>query len=638
MTRTPTSDYDVIVIGAGHAGCEAAYASVRLGMKTLLVTINLDTVAQMSCNPAIGGIAKGHIVREIDALGGIMARAIDATGIQFRMLNTGKGPAVRALRAQADKRAYSVRMKGFLEQLPNLSLLQAMVAHIHPGDAGGWQIELQYAARISCRALILTTGTFLDGLIHIGLKSFHSGRAGEFSCDTLSSSLKSLGLELGRLKTGTPARLDAKTIDFSGLDAQHGDEPPPPFSFTTERITRPQVPCHITYTNPETHKIIRDNLDRSPLYSGKIVGIGPRYCPSIEDKVVRFADKERHQIFLEPEGLDTNEIYANGISSSLPEDVQIRFLRTIKGLERVIPTRLAYAIEYTFVPPTQIGPTLEVKTLPNLFLAGQINGTSGYEEAAGQGLVAGVNAARKIKGEEPVVLTRADAYIGVMIDDLVTKGTREPYRMFTSRAEYRLLLRQDNADLRLTEMGHKLGLIDSKRYSALCRYREQIECEIERLRSTPIKWSELNEQTLEKLGLQRMEKSVTLAQFLARPEVTYDHLVDLGLAGELEDPRAIEQVAIAIKYAGYIARQAEAIEQARRLEQTLLPEDVDYAAIKGLRKEAAEKLNQIRPRSIGQASRISGVNPADVTVLLIHLKTRSAQRGVLESQKPKPRR
>ncbi len=635
MAHRPTPDYDVIVVGAGHAGCEAAHAAARLGMKTLLVTINLDAVAQMSCNPAIGGLAKGHLVREIDALGGIMARAIDATGIQFRMLNTGKGPAVHALRAQADKRAYSLWMKQFLEQMPNLDLRQAMVEHIHPTDAGGWEIELQYATRLSCRALILTTGTFLDGLIHIGLKSFSAGRAGEFSCDTLSSSLSSLGLELGRLKTGTPARLDAKTIDFSGLELQRADEPPPPFSFTTERINRPQVPCHITYTNPETHRIIRDNLDRSPLYSGKIVGIGPRYCPSIEDKVMRFADKERHQIFLEPEGLDTNEIYANGISSSLPEDVQIRFMRTIKGLEQVVPTRPAYAIEYTFVPPTQLGPTLEVKDLPNLFLAGQINGTSGYEEAAGQGMVAAINAARKIKGEESIVLTRADAYIGVMIDDLVTKGTREPYRMFTSRAEYRLLLRQDNADLRLTELGYKLGLIDSERYSAFCRYREQIERELERLRSTPMKWSELNEKTLEELGLRMMEKSITLAQFLARPEVTYDYLVSLGLAGALDNPRAIEQVTIAIKYAGYIAKQAEAIEQAKRLEQTLLPEDIDYAAIKGLRKESAEKLSQIRPRSIGQASRISGVNPADVTVLLIYLKTRSAQRSGTESQKPK---
>jgi tRNA uridine 5-carboxymethylaminomethyl modification enzyme len=635
MSPTYSQEYDVIVVGAGHAGCEAAHAAAHLGMKTLLLSISLDTIAAMSCNPAIGGLAKSQMVSEIDALGGIMPRAIDATGIQFRMLNTGKGPAVQALRAQADKRAYSTWMKRFLERQENLTLRQGMVERILTSDGSIRGIELQCGTQFACNALILTTGTFLDGLIHIGLRSFPAGRAGEPAADKLSRSLAELQIELGRLKTGTPPRLDGKTIDFSQLEPQHGDVPPLPFSLRTKQLDpawadkRQQVPCYITYTNSKTHEIIRSNLDKSPLYSGKIVGIGPRYCPSIEDKVVRFADRERHQIFLEPEGLDTNEIYANGISSSLPEEVQVEFVHSIRGLERARLTRLAYAIEYTFVPPTQLAPSLEVKGVPGLFLAGQINGTSGYEEAAGQGIVAGINAAQKIKGEEPLVLKRSEAYIGVMIDDLTTKGTGEPYRMFTSRAEYRLLLRQDNADLRLSDHAHRLHMIDDTDYAAFLHYRETIESALATLRATPLKTAHLDPHYLERAGIDPVSKSISLAQFLARPGVSFHDLIHLGLAEDVSDERAIcltarqvEQITIAIKYDGYIRKQLEAVEQFARLEEKLLPPDIDYLGIRGLRKESAEKLNKIRPRSLGQASRISGVNPADITVLLIHLKTR----------------
>lgn len=613
-------DYDVIVIGAGHAGCEAAFASANLGMRTLLLTIQLDHIAAMSCNPAIGGVAKSHLVREIDALGGVMARAIDETGIQFRMINTGKGPAVQAVRAQADKAMYSVWMKKFLEQTPNLDLRQAMAESFYPYESG-FVVETEQGSRFSCGALIITTGTFLDGLIHIGGNSFSSGRAGEFSSENLSKSLAKLNLEIGRLKTGTPARLDGKTIDFSVCAPQYGDEPPPCFSFTTKQISRKQVPCFLTYTNEETHNIIKDNLHRSALYGGKIKSIGPRYCPSIEDKVVKFSDKDRHQVFLEPEGIYTHEYYANGISNSLPEDVQIKIIHSIKGLEKARITRLAYAIEYTFVQPTELSLTLETKKVPNLFLAGQINGTSGYEEAAAQGIIAGINAALKIKGEEPFITRRDESYIGVMIDDLITKGTKEPYRLFTSRAEYRLLLRQDNADLRMTDYGFKLGMIAKERYDEFCRYRETVDAEVKRLNETPIKTTEIDQDFLVNENIGKVEKSTTIAQLLARPNAAYHHIAKLGLANDtITDTRAIEQITIQIKYDGYIKKQNEKIISDRKYEETILPESWDYLSMKGLTREATEKLSKIRPKTLGQASRIPGINPADISILLIYLK------------------
>ena len=615
-------NYDVIVVGAGHAGCEAAHIAALMGAKTLLITIQLDAIARMSCNPAIGGLAKGQLVREIDVLGGLMARATDSTGIQFRMLNTSKGPAVRSPRAQADRAQYSLFMKRDLDRTPNLDLRQGTVTELMTDEKGVCGVILECGTRIYSSAVILTTGTFLDGIVHIGLRNYPAGRAGEPPADKLSKSLAALGLKLGRFMTDTPPRLDGRTIDYSGLDVQYGDEPPVPFSFSTVAINRPQMPCYITFTNPETHKIVRENLNQSPVYAGMLDAPPPRYCPDIETKVVRYPERERHQIFLEPEGPETNEVYPNGIFTTLPEDVQEKFIHTIKGLEHARMIRPAYGIEYTCAPPTQLTLTEEVRAAPFLFHAGQINGTSGYEEAAAQGIMAGINAVLKIRGEEPLILHRHEAYIGVLIDDLVTKGTNEPYRMFTSRAEYRLILRQDNADLRLMEHARRIGAVDDARYEAFCRYRESIEKEIERLDRSHIKTAQLDESYLEEHDIGVIERGMTLAQLLSRPNVTYQHLVALGYGAGLNDPRAIEQVEISVKYSGYIKRQMEEIERISKMEEALIPQDMDFKSLRGITGEAAEKLTEVRPRTIGHASRISGVSPADVAILLIHLKSR----------------
>lgn len=614
--------YDIIVVGAGHAGCEAAHIAARMGARTLLVTMQLDAIARMSCNPAIGGLAKGQLVREMDVLGGLMARGADATGIQFRMLNVSKGPAVRSPRAQIDKAQYSLWMKSALEQTPHLDLRQGTVQELMHDERGVCGVVLECGTRIQSRAVILTTGTFLDGVVHIGLRNYPAGRAGEPPADNLSKSLASLGIQLGRFMTDTPPRFDGRTIDYSELKAQHGDEPPTPFSFSTKAIKRPDVPCYITYTNPETHRIIRENIHQSPVYAGKLEAAPPRYCPDIETKVLRFPERERHQIFLEPEGLDSNEVYPNGIFTTLSEEAQVQFIRTIKGLERARMTRPAYGIEYTYASPTQITATEEIRNVPFLFHAGQINGTSGYEEAAAQGIVAGINAVLKIRGEEPLILRRDEAYIGVLIDDLTTKGTNEPYRMFTSRAEYRLILRHDNADLRLMERARAIGIADDERYDAFCRYRDSIAKEIERLKNAHIKTTQLNPQYLEEQEIGDIDRGLTLAQVLSRPNACYKNLVDMGYGAGFDDPHAIEQVEISIKYAGYIERQMNEIARMRRMEETRLPADLDYPAVRGLTREAIEKLAERRPATIGQASRISGVSPADISILLIHLKAR----------------
>jgi len=599
-------DYDIVVIGAGHAGCEAALAAARLGLSTCLFTINLDTIAQMSCNPAIGGLAKGHLVREIDALGGEMAKVTDKAGIQFRMLNMSKGPAVWSLRAQADRFLYKLAMRKVLENQENLDIKQALAEKIITENGNVKGVLTSLGVFFGARAVIVTTGTFLKGLIHVGLENFPAGRAGEFPSNGLSESLSSLGLKIGRLKTGTPPRLDAKTIDFSKTEPQYGDEPPVAFSHSTEEITNPQLPCFITYTNAETHRIILGNLDRSPLYSGKIKGIGARYCPSIEDKVVRFAERERHQVFLEPEGLETKEYYANGIPTSLPYDVQVKFVRTIPGLEEVEIMRPGYAIEYDFIYPTQMKQNLEAKIIGGLFLAGQINGTSGYEEAAAQGLMAGINAALKLRGREPFILGRHEAYTGVLIDDLTTKGTNEPYRMFTSRAEYRLLLRHDNADLRLMDKGYGIGLLDEAIYQKFLEKKRLIHDEMERLKRTRIKVDENRNETLE--------------QFLKRPEITYAFIDERSSSDQPLTPEMKRQVEIQVKYDGYILRQMEMAERLKKIEGKRIPDNFDYNSVNGLSREVLLKLLDVRPLTLGQAGRIPGITPAALSLLMIAIE------------------
>lgn len=613
-------EYQVIVVGGGHAGCEAALASARMGIKTLLLTMNIDSIAMMPCNPNIGGTGKGHLVREIDALGGEMGKNIDKTMIQCRMLNTSKGPAVHSLRAQADKYKYQLEMKKTIEAQENLVLKQHEVVDLIIKDKKIAGIKTKTGAIFYSPTVILTTGTYMDSQIIIGDISYSGGPNGLFPSIGLSENLKNLGIDIMRFKTGTPARIDKNTVDFDKMQIQNGDEVIVPFSFETEKIDIDQVPVYLTYTNEKTHQVIRDNLHRSPLFSGHIKGVGARYCPSIEDKIVRFADKPKHQVFVEPEGLDTNEMYVQGMSSSLPEEVQLEALKTIEGLERAEVVRSAYAIEYDNIDPIQLNASLECKKIEGLFFAGQVNGTSGYEEAGAQGIIAGINAARKVQGKDPLIIDRSEGYIGVLIDDIVTKGTNEPYRMMTSRSEYRLLLRQDNADIRLTEKGYEVGLISEERYKKFKEKCQGIHDEIERLNKVIVKPDAKTNEYLKSVNSTPLKTGIRLIELLKRPEIRYEHchVVD---PDRPDLPKSItDEVEIQIKYEGYINKQMLQVEQHRKLEKRKLPDDIDYLSIKGLRLEAQQKLDKIRPASLGQASRISGVSPADISVLMVYLE------------------